>query len=59
MRNDKIGILLVGFNEAARIQKRIKNLKDIDIPIRCTLLIIDNGSFDNSFKIISDITILR
>lgn len=55
MRNDKIGILLVGFNEAARIQKRIKNLKDIDIPIRCTLLIIDNGSFDNSFKIISNI----
>jgi GT2 family glycosyltransferase len=55
MENNKIGILLVGFNEAERIQKRIKDLEKIDIPLGCTLLIIDNGSYDNSFKIISNL----
>jgi len=57
MSDEKIGILLVGFNEAGRIEKRIEDLKGIKKPNReTTILIIDNGSFDETFKVLNEIS---
>ncbi len=56
MDNKKIGILLVAFNEARRIRERIKDLKKIEkANCETTILIIDNGSFDDTFKVLDEI----
>jgi len=54
--DEKIGILLVAFNEAGRIEKRIEDLKGINKPNgKTTILIIDNGSSDKTSKVLHEI----
>ena len=56
MNDKKIGILLVAFNQARRIRERIEELKKIQkANCETTILIIDNGSSDDTFKVLDEI----
>ncbi len=56
MNDKRVGILLVAFNEGRRIRERIKELKEIEeAESETTIVIIDNGSSDDTFKVLDEI----